>query len=57
MILRCVRTQTAPTPTVQVVPVDQISAGLPADTKRLTVGERTAVLEGRRRAVYDRFAR
>jgi hypothetical protein len=57
MILRCVRTQTAPTPTVRVVPVDQISAGLPADTKRLTVGERTTVLEGRRRAVYDRFAR
>jgi hypothetical protein len=57
MILRCVRTETAPTPTVRVVPVDQIRAALPADTKRLTAGERSAVLERRRRAVYKRFAR
>ncbi|GAC1397534.1 MAG: hypothetical protein NVS4B6_03530 [Mycobacterium sp.] len=57
MILRCVRTETAPTPTARVVSVDQISAALPTDTKRLTPGERTAVLERRRRAVYERFAR
>jgi hypothetical protein len=57
MILRCVRTETAPTPTVRVVPVDQVWSALPADTKRLTPGERAAILERRRRAVHERFAR
>ena len=57
MILRCVRTETAPTPTVRRVSVDQIWAALPTDTKRLTPGERAAVLQRRRHAVYERFAR
>lgn len=57
MILRCVRTETAPTPTARVVPFDGIGAALPDGTKMLTPGERKAVLEARRRAVHERFAR
>ena len=57
MILRCVRTATAPTPEARVVPFDDVASALPADTKRVTTDERTAVLEGRRRAVHERFAK
>jgi hypothetical protein len=56
MILRCVRTTTAPTPNARVVLFDDIAAALPADTKRVTADERASVLEGRRRAVHERFA-
>jgi hypothetical protein len=57
MILRCVRTETAPTPDVRLVAFDDIDAALPADTRRVTADERAAVLERRRRAVHRRFAR
>jgi hypothetical protein len=57
MILRCVRTTTAPTPNARVVPFDDIASALPADTKRLTADERASVLERRRRAVHERFAK
>ncbi len=56
MILRCVRTLTAPTPSAQVVSFDEIASALPADTKRITPQERVLVLERRRRAVIERFA-
>ncbi len=56
MILRCVRTATAPTPTVRVVSFDDIATALPAETTRVTPSERAAVLERRRRAVHERFA-
>jgi hypothetical protein len=56
MILRCVRTTTAPTPRSRVVHFDEIASALPADTKRLTPDERASVLERRRRAVHERFA-
>ena len=56
VILRCVRTTTAPTPSTQVVRFDDIVSALPADTKLITPGERAAVLERRRRAVHARFA-
>jgi hypothetical protein len=56
MILRCVRTTTAPTPNARVVPFDEVASALPADTKRVTADERASVLEGRRRAVHERFA-
>jgi hypothetical protein len=56
MILRCVRTTTAPTPTARLVPFDEIASALPADTTRTTAQERAAVLERRRRAVQERFA-
>jgi hypothetical protein len=55
MILRCVRTTTAPTPNARVVAVDDIASALPADTQRVTAAERAAVVERRRRAVHERF--
>jgi hypothetical protein len=57
MILRCVRTATAPTPTARLVPVGDIASALPADTTRVTPDERASILERRRRAVNERFAR
>lgn len=56
MILRCVRTTTAPTPTTRVVMLDDVGSALPADTKTVTPDERRATLEARRRAVHERFA-
>jgi hypothetical protein len=56
MILRCVRTTTAPTPSARVVPFDDIASALPADTQRVTAAERASVLERRQRAVHERFA-
>jgi hypothetical protein len=57
MILRCVRTSTAPTPRAQVVSCDEIASSLPADTKTVTAAERALTIEARRRAVHERFAR
>jgi hypothetical protein len=57
MILRCVRTTTAPTPNARVVAFDDIASALPVDTRRVTAEERAAVVERRRRAVHERFAR
>jgi hypothetical protein len=56
MILRCVRTTTAPTPRSRVVHFDEIASALPADTKRVTPDERTFILERRRHTVHERFA-
>lgn len=57
IILRCVRTETAPTPTTRVVPFDQIHAELPSDTAQVTAEERASILAARRRAVHERFGR
>lgn len=57
MILRCVRTETAPTPVARVVKFDDIAAALPADTKKITHAERNSILQARRRAVHERFRR
>ncbi|MBW0018523.1 MAG: hypothetical protein JO236_13400 [Mycobacterium sp.] len=57
IILRCVRTQTAPTPSTRLVPFDEIDAELPSDTTRVTPEERGAVLAARRRAVRERFGK
>jgi hypothetical protein len=56
IILRCVRTKTAPTPATRVVPFDDILAELPSETTRITPEERSAILAARRRAVHERFA-
>jgi hypothetical protein len=56
MILRCVRTSSAPTPTNKVVAFDEIASALPTDTARVTADQRASVLERRRRAVHERFA-
>jgi hypothetical protein len=57
IILRCVRTKTAPTPTARVVSFDDIYAELPSDTARVTAEQRTSLLTARRRAVRERFGR
>ncbi|OBK28714.1 hypothetical protein A5634_01205 [Mycobacterium asiaticum] len=57
IILRCVRTTTAPTPTTRVVPIGDVSAELPPDTARVTPAERAATLAARRTAVRERFGR
>jgi hypothetical protein len=57
IILRCVRTKTAPTPTTRIVPVGDIRAELPSDTAIVTPEERRSILVARRRAVRERFGR
>jgi hypothetical protein len=57
VILRCVRTKTAPTPTARVVSFDDIRAELPSNTTRVTAEQRTSLLAARRRAVRERFGR
>jgi hypothetical protein len=57
VILRCVRTETAPVPTTRVVPMADIDAALPARTRRVTPDERAAVMDARRLAVSRRFVR
>jgi hypothetical protein len=57
IILRCVRTKTAPTPTTRVVPFDDIRAELPSDTAKVTPEQRASILAARRRAVRERFGR
>jgi hypothetical protein len=56
IILRCVRTTTAPTPTARVVTFDSIGLELPTQTTTVTADQRACVLERRRRAVHERFA-
>ncbi|HEV7359810.1 MAG TPA: hypothetical protein VGN92_01815, partial [Mycobacterium sp.] len=55
IILRCVRTKTAPTPSTRVVPFDQVHAELPPDTTTVDAAERASILAGRRKAVRERF--
>jgi hypothetical protein len=57
VILRCVRTETAPVPTTRVVPFADLATALPAGTRRVTADERAAVIDARRLAVSRRFAR
>jgi hypothetical protein len=57
IILRCVRTETAPVPTVEVVPFEQLAERLPTGTRRVSPGERAAVIQMRREAVSRRFPR
>lgn len=57
ILLRCVRTETAPVPATRVVKVDEVLASLPTDTTMTTLAERARVIEARRRAVHERFYR
>lgn len=57
IILRCVRTDTAPTPTAQMVRFADIDTALPAGTVRVTAQERAQIIDARRRAVHERFSR
>ncbi|MFN8225336.1 MAG: DUF1214 domain-containing protein [Mycobacterium sp.] len=55
MLLRCVRTDSAPVPDVRIVPLETVTAELPAGTTMITPAERARVLEDRRRAVHERL--
>jgi hypothetical protein len=57
IILRCVRTETAPVPTTTVVPFDRLADELPSGTRRVSPAERAAAIDIRRKAVSRRFAR
>jgi len=57
VILRCVRTETAPVPTTRVVPFADLASALPPGTRRVTPQERREVIAARRLAVSKRFAR
>jgi hypothetical protein len=57
VILRCVRTESAPVPTTQVHPVADVGGSLPPGTRRVTPEERRATMAARRLAVSKRFCR
>jgi hypothetical protein len=57
MLLRCVRTETAPVPGTRVVKIDEVLSALPADTTMTSPDERAKVIDARRRAVHERFYR
>ncbi|HMK63516.1 MAG TPA: DUF1214 domain-containing protein [Acidimicrobiales bacterium] len=57
VILRCVRTETAPVPSTRRLPFGEIGAALPEATRRVTESERAQVIAARRRAVAKRFRR
>jgi hypothetical protein len=57
IILRCVRTETAPVPITRVVPFDTLAEELPNDTRWVSPSERNAAIEIRRKAVSRRFPR
>jgi len=57
MLLRCVRTESAPVPATRVVKFDDVLSELPADTAMTSPQDRAAVIEARRRAVHERFYR
>lgn len=57
MLLRCVRTETAPVPGTRVVRLDEVRSALPPETTMTSPAERAKVIETRRRAVHERFYR
>ncbi len=57
VILRCVRTESAPVPTTRVVPFADLATALPVGTHRVSPQERRGVVAARRLAVSKRFAR
>lgn len=57
IILRCVRTETAPVPTTRRVPFDRLVEELPSGTRRVSLSERAEAIDIRRKAVSRRFAR
>jgi hypothetical protein len=57
VILRCVRTETAPVPATRVVTFDEVGSVLPPGTTMATAERRAKTIEARRRAVHERFHR
>ena len=48
VILRCVRTETAPIPTTRVVPFAEVAGALPAGARRCSPAERATTMDARR---------
>ena len=57
IILRCVATETAPTPEARVVKFDDLAHVMPSGSGRITPDERAVVIAGRQRGVSRRFPR
>ena len=57
MILRCVRTESAPVPATRVVRFDDLASALPSSTVRVTPEQRAREVADRRAAVARRFPR
>jgi hypothetical protein len=57
MILRCVRTETAPVPATRVVEFDEVLSTLPPGTAMTRPEQRARTIEARRRSVHERFYR
>jgi hypothetical protein len=57
MLLRCVRTETAPVPSTRLVQIGEVQAAMPAATTMTTPDERATVIAVRRHAVHERFYR
>jgi len=57
VILRCVRTESAPVPETHVVRFDDVVGSLPEGTRRVTPDERRRTMASRRLAVGRRFSR
>ncbi len=57
MLLRCVRTETAPVPSTRVVKFGDVRSALPPETTTIRTEERALVIAARRRAVQTRFYR
>jgi hypothetical protein len=57
IILRCVRTESAPVPETRRVQFSEVGSLLPAGARRVTPAERRAALAARRLAVSKRFCR
>ena len=55
ILLRCVRTDSAPVPDTRVIASRDTVTALPPGTALTTPEQRDRVLEGRRRAVHERF--
>jgi hypothetical protein len=55
ILLRCVRTESAPMPATRVVKFDAVMSALPDDTAITTASERAEVIAARKRAVHERF--
>ena len=57
ILLRCVRTESAPVPKTRVVKFDHVRSSLPADTSTTTADRRADIIAARARAVHERFHR
>jgi len=57
VILRCVRTETAPIPITRLISFSDVAASVPSETRHVTPEERQGTIAARRLAVSRRFCR